>query len=165
MNSTSIKQFIFYLVGSFIIATLVYYLLSIVMPHNSVFGSWFRMYSYHNNNPLSFIFIPCFFYAVFATLFSAKYKNSSPLKRIGIMALIVILTIIISSPFGGMLYFYFDMRAGYFLSNWISLLIKHGTSEGLSLGWLIILLSYPFNIIVIIVSYFLTKKGSELFNK
>jgi hypothetical protein len=132
------------------------------MPHNSVFGSWFRMYAYHHNNPLTFIFIPCFFYARLARLFSTKFKNSSTLKRIGITALIVILTVIISSPFGGILYFYFDMSAGYFPSNWVSILIKNGTSEGFSLGWLIVLLSYPFNIIVIISSYFLTKK-SELF--
>lgn len=158
----SIKQFLFYLISSFSLAVIVYYILWLIMPHNSVFGSWFRMYSYHHENPLPFIFIPCFFYAVFAKLFSPKFENSNAFKRFRITALMVILIIFISSPLGGMLYFYFDMKAGYFPDNWLSIMIENGVSAGLSLGWLIVLLSFPYNVIGIIVCYLLTKKGSKL---
>ena len=122
------------------------------------------MFLYHWTHPISFIAIPCFFYGIIASLFAEKYLTLTVTKQISFTILIIILTILLSSPFGGMLWHYYDMKAGYFPPNWISKMIKLGFEWGLGIGWLIIALSIPYNIIGSIACYFLTKKGSKLFN-
>ncbi len=94
---------------------------------------------------------------------AGKFQNKKTRGRIYLTFLIIVLTILISSPFGGMLWHYHDMKAGYFPENWISKMISKGFIEGLQLGWFIILLSFPYNIFGSIICYFLTKKGIELF--
>lgn len=133
------------------------------MPNQYVFGTLYRMFLYHCEYPVAFIAIPCFFYGIIATLFSKKFLNQSIAKQILLTILIIILTVLISSPFGGMLWHYYDMKAGYFPVNWISKMMRIGLEQGFEIGWLIIGLSIPYNILGSISCYFLTKKGSELF--
>lgn len=161
---TVTKRLLFYWVTSFILASIFYYILWIIMPRHNVFASLFRMFSYHWEYPISFIAIPCFFYGILAIIFTKMFLRQTVFKQILLTLLIVTLTILISSPFGGMLWHYYDMKAGYFPLNWILKMIKNGFSQGFEVGWLIILLSVPYNILGIIACYFLTKKGSELFN-
>lgn len=85
--------------------------------------------------------------------------------RIFLTILIIILTILISSPFGGMLWHFHDMKAGYFPENWISKMINEGFIWGLKMGWYIVLLSMPYNIFGSIFCFFLTKKGVDLYCK
>jgi hypothetical protein len=135
------------------------------MPGHRVFGSMYRMFLYHYAFPLQYIAIPCFFYGIFATLFSNKFRNKKRGGRILVTFLIIVLTILMSSPFGGMLWHFHDMQAGYFPKNWISKMIQEGFIWGLEIGWFIILLSIPYNIFGAILCYFLTKKGVELYSE
>jgi len=157
------KRLLFYWVSSFIIATVMYYLLWLIMPSHRVFGSYYRMLMYQSAFPFQYIAIPCFFYGILATLFTGKFKKSSMKGRILITILIVLLTILLSSPFGGMLWHYHDMKFGYFPEHWISKMISNGFFMGIEMGWIIILLSFPYNIFGSIVCYFLIKKGTEVF--
>ncbi|WP_190304370.1 hypothetical protein [Flavobacterium branchiophilum] len=158
------KRLLFYWVTSFILAIILYYILWTIMPNHYVFGAWYRMFLYHWQHPISFIAIPCFFYGIIATLLADKFSKQKVTKQILLTIGIIILTIILSSPFGGMLWHYYDMKAGHFPQNWIGKMIRLGFEWGLEVGWLIIGLSIPYNIIGSIACYFLTKKGVELFN-
>lgn len=162
MNLTT-KRLLFYWAASFIIATVLYFILLAIMPNNYVFGSLYRMFLYHEEYPISFIAIPCFFYGIIANFMSDKFAKLNISKQILLTIAIITFTILISSPFGGMLWHYYDMKAGYFPSNWAAKMIKLGFEWGLEGGWLIFCLSIPYNIICSIACYFLTKKGSELF--
>ncbi|MDH7913389.1 hypothetical protein [Winogradskyella sp. SYSU M77433] len=133
-----------------------------IMPSHKVFGALFRMFLYHWEYPISFIAIPCFFYGILATIFTKTFIKQTITKQILLTLLIISLTILLSSPFGGILWHYYDMKAGYFPSNWIFKMIKNGFVQGFKIGWLIILLSFPYNILGAIACYFLTKKGSKL---
>jgi hypothetical protein len=62
-----------------------------------------------------------------------------------------------------MLWYYHDMQAGYFPLNWINIMITEGASEGIQLGWIVVMLSYPYNLLGAAVCFFLTKRGAELF--
>lgn len=162
-NKPTINKLLFYWVSSFILAYSLYYVLLLIMPGQRVFGSLYRMFLYHSAFPMQYIAIPCFFYGILATLIANKFQNKNTRGRVYLTFLIIVLTILISSPFGGMLWHYHDMKAGYFPKNWISKMINKGSIEGLQIGWLIILLSFPYNIFGSITCYFLTKKGVELF--
>lgn len=154
-----IKQFLFYFITSYSLAALVYFILWKIMPHHYVYGVWFRMFLYHYDHPMQYMFIPCFFFAVFALLFERYFKSNRLMKEILWTLFIDVITIIVSSPFGGMLWFYHDMQAGYFPKAWAERLIEHGFTMGLETGWLIILLSFPYNLIGIVFSFFLLHTG------
>ena len=148
---------------SFILATSLYYLLWILIPNHHVFGAWYRMFVYHWQHPIQYILIPCFFYGIIATFISDTFRRKKVLGQVLLTLVIIILTVILSLPFGGMLWHYHDMQAGYFPTNWFHTMITKGFSWGIELGWLIIGLSVPYNIFGSVICYFLTKKGSELF--
>ena len=165
MSNSTIKRLLFFWISSFILASLMYYLLWFIMPHNHVFAALYRMPLYHWNSPILYILIPCFFYGIVTLFLTKTFKNKNLLSRILITILIIILTILLSSPFGGMLWHYHDMKAGYFPINWFSKIISKGFYQGIVIGWIIIGLSVPYNIFGSIICYFLTKKGIELFNE
>ena len=122
------------------------------------------MLLYHWEYPIAFIAIPCFFYGIIATLFTDKFSKQRTTKRILLTIAIILLTTLISSPFGRMLWHYYDMKAGYFPYNWVGKMVSLGFGWGLEVGWVVIGLSILYNIIGSITCYFLTKKESELFN-
>ena len=153
---------LFWLV-SFGIALPAYFLLYEVMPSGYVFGKYFRMYLYHYQHPAQYIAIPCFFYGLIATATADRFYRSSLYGRLFWSAFIIGATILISSPFGGMLWHYHDMQAGFFPKDWISVLLLDGTTMGLQFGWLIIALSFPYSFLGIIVSHLITRTGSNLF--
>ena len=158
-----IKRLFFYWITSFILSSLGYYLLWLIMPEHYVFGTEYRMFLYHWMFPMQYIAIPCFFYGIIATFLSDKFQNGKRSRRIFITLLIIVLTIFISSPFGGMLWHFHDMKLGYFPEKWVSIMILKGFIWGFETGWIIIGLSIPYNIIGSIICYFLTQKGIEFF--
>ena len=46
--------------------------------------------------------------------------------RILLTIVIIAATVLVSSPFGGMLWHYYDMKAGYFPTNWLAILVGLG---------------------------------------
>lgn len=160
-----LKRLLFFWTTSFLIATSCYYLLWLTMPQHYVFGTWYRMFEYHYQHPIQYISIPCFVYGFIATFYANKFYHQSTKRQMITSLIIVFLTVLISSPFGGMLWNFHDMESGYFPTNWVDRMFSNGISMGLSIGWLIIGLSIPYNILGIIVSFFLTKKGADLFRQ
>jgi len=135
------------------------------MPDHHVFASMYRMYLYHYQHPAQYILIPCFFYGIIATAFSNVFYRQSTVKQIFTTLLIAVLTVIVSLPFGGMLWHLHDMQAGFFPTNWAEKMVRKGTEMGLSVGWWIVGRSFPYNLIGLVVCFFLTRKGSGLFWK
>jgi hypothetical protein len=158
----TIKKLLFFWTTSVSTAIPSYYLLWAIMPNHYVFGIWYRMFLYHWEHPIQYILIPCFFYGIIATYFSTSFVKKEIIGQLFLTSIIILATIVISSPFGGMLWHYHDMQAGYFPKNWIKEIITEGTEMGLEMGLIIIALSIPYNVLGSIVCYFLTKKGSEL---
>ncbi|WP_046759048.1 hypothetical protein [Kordia jejudonensis] len=158
------SRFLFFWISSFVLASALYYALWLIVPNHRVFGTLYRMFLYHFAFPLQYIVIPCFFYGIFATLLTKSFRKATTVKRIWLTIAICLLTIIVSSPFGGMLWNFHDMQAGFFPENWVSVMIQKGFSWGMEIGWFIILLSIPYNIICGIGCYYLTKKGVKLYD-
>lgn len=156
-------KFITAFIASFIFAAACYDILLFfgITP----FSVYYGRYSYHLAHPLQFIAIPCFIFSVLAVIFSNKFRKASVLKQILLTLLISFLTVLISSPLGGMLWHLHDMLVGYFPQNWLWKLIRYGFREGIQLGWLIIVLSVPYNIIGIFTGFFIIKTVSGILNK
>jgi hypothetical protein len=53
------------------------------------------------------------------------------------------------------------MRAGYFPQDWAFKIIRYGFREGIQIGWLVILYSFPYNAMGIIISFFLMKTTAQ----
>lgn len=162
---SKLKPLYFYWISSLIIAISGYYLLSLVMSKHYIFGSMFRMLPYHHRHPIQYILITCLFFGLFAVLFQNKFTKSRWSVQLLITLLVVFMTITASAPFGGMLWHLHDMFAGRFPDEWLIVLFGQGSIEGLMLGWPIILDSFPYNILGVISSFFLLKKGAEISQK
>lgn len=69
----------------------------------------------------------------------------------------------LSSPLGGMLWEWHDMRVGSFPADWARVLFPNGARDGLTVGWFIVLLSIPYNVLGLLVSYGLLAAGARRF--
>ena len=156
------ERFYFYWGTSFAIAALVYVVLWIVMPSHYVFGMLYRMHLYHYMFPAQYILIPCFFYGIIAAVLSDYFARQHLFMQLLLTAFIILLTVLISCPFGGMLWQLHDMSAGYVPNHWARKLFIEGPRMGLECGWFIVLLSIPYNIIGTVVCFFLTRKGARI---
>lgn len=155
----------FYWLTSTIFAICGYFILWLLMPHHYVFGAWYRMILYHWEHPIQYILIPCFFYGIIATALAEKFLNKKIVWRIFWTTAIIFLTILVSSPFGGMLWHLHDMLAGFFPKRWIVKILCDGSILGLEVGWAVILLSIPYNILGSVICFFLTVKGAKNMSK
>lgn len=160
--NTTTKRLLFYWTTSFVLAALSYYVLWLVMPDHWVFGATYRMFVYHWEHPIAFIVVPCFFYGIVATAVSNTFRKTNTAGQILLTVAIVVVTILLSCPVGGMLWHLFDMQAGFFPTNWVGVMVFEGWSWGFKYGWLVIALSVPYNIFGSVVCFFLTRKGSNL---
>jgi len=164
-HNTKIKhwnKFAYFWISSSLIAVIGYYLLWIIMPKHHVFGVFFRMITYHKDYPIPYIMICTFTFAIIASILSEKFEKASVINKIQILVIIVILSIIISSFFGGILWHYHDMRAGFFPENWPTKLLTKASLHGLNTGWFIILISFPYNLLGIITSYYILEYRKAL---
>ena len=158
------KRTIFLWLTSFSTAMAGYYLLRLVLPGHHVFGAWYRMLLYHEAHPVAYIALCCFFYGLLAAAFAdAFWRRGTTRGRVGIVGIIVLLTMALSTPLGGMLWYWYDMQAGYFPAHWRRILLVEGSRDGLAVGWLVVLLSVPCNVLGGAVCYFLTRTGARLF--
>jgi len=114
------------------------------------------MFMYHEGHPFQYIAIVSLIYAIASTLWATFLGN----RLIGVRRLISIvvllpLVIIFASFFGGMLWSWHDMQAGFIPVYWFRKLISQGIL-GLNVGWFVILLSFPYNLFGIIVGVWTT---------
>ena len=160
------KLYAFYFICSSTIASVAYYLLNLIMPDGWVFGALYRMFLYHWEHPFQYIILACIIYAFCASLGVIWFPNLIKWKqKIFIMA-VIMMTILISSVPGGVLWKIHDMQAGRFTEGeqfWLDL--YWGAEAGLCLGWAIILLSIPYNIICVAFGYFVTKYGFDIYHR
>ena len=153
------KHFLTYSSGCFAIASTTYCLLWLIMPGNYVFGVLYGMFLYHLQYPFQYIALVSIVYGLLATSWSLGFGNLHGWQRFISIALVMLLTIVVSSVPGGVLWKIHDMQAGFFPQGTILRNdLLWGASTGLHMGWQIILLSIPFNIIGLIIGYIYTDK-------
>ena len=110
-----------------------------------VFGAAPRMFLYHWDHPAQYIALVAFFYALVATLWSVfRCRTISPLRRSVEIWIVMIGSLAVASPFGGILYSCHDMAAGFVPYFWERKLMRD-IIFGLSCWPLIMALSFPFS--------------------
>ena len=136
------------------------------MPDGWVFGALFRMFLYHWEHPFQYISIVSFSFACVATPCTHKFKFSTGWKLQLITFAIIVSSVIFASVPGGILWSIHDMQAGYFPKGekfWEA--IWWGATNGLTQGWLVIALSIPYNLICLIIGFFITRHGFRMAKK
>jgi hypothetical protein len=154
------RIFWFYLLSSFATAVLGFLLIN-TLKFDGAFGFGIHMPSYHYEHFMQYIIIPCFFFSMLAVRLAKKFLLANMLKRIFYILFMAIATIFLSSPFGGFLFHFHDMMAGYFPEDYLSKLLIYAPLMGLQYGWAIILGAFPYTPLGIIVSYFIMLKGAR----
>lgn len=130
-----------------------YWLLHSILGESRVFGGLFRMFAYHHHHPAQYIAVVAFFYALLAALWGVRSRAVGWRWHLGLLGVLVA-TLFLSSAVSGVLYFYHDMQAGYF-PPWERRIgvFASGVVTGVTLGWLIVLLSFPFNVLSTLLAY------------
>ena len=152
--------FCIYTVGCFSLASFVYAVLKATLygEQGHVFGALYRMFDYHNQYPYQYILVVAVVYGIIATLWACFWGSTQTGRTRGLCILSVLgLTVLCSSVPGGMLWSFHDMQAGYFPEGsqfWYTL--SWGASHGFGLGWLVFLLSFPYNILCTFAGYWMT---------
>lgn len=127
---------------SFGLAALIYHAMALLTKGPFIFGVLPRMFLYHWIYPNHHIALVCLIYALLAAAFAPRIA-----RRPSLAIWIVLVTPLLASPLGGMLWHLHDMLEGYFPTSWLKKLLLDGALEGAGLGWLIVLLSFPYNVI------------------
>lgn len=155
-----LKLFTLFAVGAFLLGSVGYLALHAVMPHGYVYGRLSRMFLYHESHPFQYIAVVALTYGVIATACAFRWSRLAGWRRSAAIISIIVATVVIASVPGGVLWKIHDMQAGYFPPGarfWSDLL--WGASTGLQVGWLVIALSFPYNIIGLILGYVVTHFG------
>ena len=163
-NMFFIKSFGIFFLLSFGGGVLTYSLLALVMERlvgePAVFGAWWGMILYHWHHPFQYIAVVAILYSLFAAIWATFWSDSSSGWRRWLeITFILILSLLTSCVCGGILWKLHDMQSGYFPENskmWADFL--WGASEGLTLGPLIVLLSFPLNLLALISGYLATHR-------
>ena len=158
-----LKRTLFYWLTSFVIATAGYFLLWALLPLHHVFGNPYGMFLYQDRYPLAYIALCCVIFGPLAARATDAFRRRGRWGRVGVVALLALATVVLSSPLGGMLWEWHDMRAGYFPDDWASVLFLNGARDGLTVGWFIVLLSVPYNVLGLLVCYGLLAAGARRF--
>lgn len=157
------RRILFYWLTSLGCATAGYGLLWALLPGHRVFGALYGMYLYHDAHPLAYLSLCCGVFGPLAAGATGAFGRRGRWGRVGVVALLALATVGLSSPLGGLLWEWHDMQAGYFPADWARVLLLHGARDGLRLGWLIVLLSIPYNLLGLLVCYGLLAAGARRF--
>ncbi|MBF9221317.1 hypothetical protein [Hymenobacter ruricola] len=153
----------YYWLTSFGCAAAGYGLLWLLLPGHHVFGAPYRMILYHEAHPLAYIALCCGCFGPLAAVATDAFRRRGRWGRLGVVGLLALATVALSSPLGGLLWHWHDMQAGYFPADWPRQLVA-GAAEGLTTGWLIVLLSVPYNVLGLLVCYGLLATGAGRFS-
>lgn len=152
-----------YVTTSFLLLSILYLFLkttklTVYSQQGYVFGSLFRMFLYHEQHSSQYLFLVSLVYACIAAAWSYRIGTTQKgLTRAVSILCVMLLTLVVSSIPGGMLWVVHDVQAGFFpgVSQFLKAL-WWGATTGLVLGWMIFLLSIPFNIVCLFAGYWLT---------
>lgn len=116
------------------------------------FGGLFRMFMYHEKHAFQYIGLVAVVFGAVGTVWHEWLGSCTGWRRwLSILAVMVVTILLASAP-GGVLYAIHDMQAGYFPEGqrfWNAL--WWGAGQGLVLGWLVILASIPYNLLGVII--------------
>ena len=158
-----LKRTLFYWLTAFACATAGYGLLWLLLPGHHVFGALYRMFLYHEAHPLAYIALCCGCFGPLAAGATDAFRQRGRRGRVGVVGLLALATVVGSAPLGGMLWYWHDMQAGYFPAGWGRILLLSGSRDGWALGWLVVLLSVPYNVFGLLVCYGLLAVGAQRF--
>lgn len=150
----------------FIVASIIYLVIAEVFHHPYPLGALYRMFLYHWEHPYQYILVVSIIYGILATIWSYYFYGLKTWKRFLSIIGLLVLTIIISSVPCGVLWVIHDAQAGYFPET--SYFIKNllwGAKTGLYVGWLVVVLSIPYNLIMLIFGIVITNKVSNFIFK
>ena len=155
--------FLCFLGASFTLASVGYALLSHLQTH--VFAGLFRMFMYHEEHPYQYIGLTAIVYAIIATTWATTLgsRTKGYLRCIGILAIFPTTILIASFP-GGMLWSWHDMQAGFVPAYWMDKLFSQGML-GVETGWLVIALSFPYNLLGLIIGCVVTDQLEKHFRR
>ncbi len=159
----ALKLFTLFAAGAFLLGAIGYLALHAVMPDGHVFGGLYRMFSYHELHPFQYIGVVALTYGAIATPCALRWSRLAGWRRSAAIIGIIVMTVLVASVPGEVLWKIHDMQAGYFTAGarfWSDLL--WGASTGLQIGWLVIAFSLPYNIIGLVLDYVVTHFGFNI---
>lgn len=154
------KLFIVLFLSSFVLAIISYELVNLFQEHPLILVPLIRAFEkhiYYRHYPYQYIALICLVYSLIATRLSSFLLKLSWYKKYILIIWILLLTVIISSFFAGILRAIHDMMAWRFPS-W-QLFIDHirfGATHWIVLWWTVAIFSIPYNIITLIIGILLT---------
>ena len=142
---------------AFLLGALGYVAISSLL--GAAFRGLFRMFMYHEAHPFQYIGIVAIVFGIIGSVWVRYFGATEEWKRWLSILLCIMLTILVSSVPGGILWKIHDMQAGYFTEGarfWSDL--WWGAKEGLLVGWLVILIPIPYNLIGVLIGGLLLHK-------
>lgn len=139
----------------FLLASVFHFLLVLIFGRST--AAFMHMPVYHWTHPYHFIGIVSllfFLLLVLSQLTISKIKNA-PVQYL----LFYFTWILLSAVCGGLLWSWFDMKAGHFPEGKaLYTKLREDAYRGLTFGGRIILFSVPYNLILFIISFILLRK-------
>lgn len=138
---------------TFLFASLGFLTITSLFDHT--FGGLYRMYMYHEQHPFQYIAVVSITFGVFSIAWLQVCRHMTGWGRWISILVTILLTILVASVPGGILWKIHDMQAGWFPEGekfWKDIL--WGAKEGLRFGWLIVLMSTPYNILGLVTGMF-----------
>jgi len=159
-----LKSILLFGVVSFVAASVIYFVISLIFE--APLGALYRMFLYHHAHPYQYISIVAVVYSIIAAIWAYYFHDTKKWKRHLGIGIVLLLTMVISNIACGVLWKIHDMQAGWFTQGgrFYSDLIWWAKT-GLCLGWLIVALSIPYNIIMLVVGVILTDRGAKFIFK
>ena len=157
------KLVLFFFASTQVLASLTYYVLSLIRPDGYVFGVYYRMIMYHKAHPLQYIAVVAVTYALVATPFALMFARLAGWKRSVLIVGIMLFSVWLASFPGGFLYGLHHMRPSSLhqvFYRWRELMGE--VRLGGELGVYIIAGSTPFNVIGLILGFFVTRRGFQM---
>jgi len=117
-------------------------------------GYLFRMFMYPDQHPLQYVAVVAVPFAVLTALWTVTMNRRLHSKRWLQITGVILLSLVISSILGGLLWTFHDMQAGYFPAY--DMMVDHfqqGAWWGLTLGPIIVALSIPMNVLAFVIAY------------
>lgn len=153
-------------IGNIILYLIIGTITKSIVGFTFVFGELYRMLVYHEMYPFQYIFLVAFMYSTVASLWAIYLSHSQGWKRWVQIFLIFPITILISCPFGGILWVIHDMYIGHIPEFRFAIRdLTWGIEAGITQGPLIIYYSFPFNLISLICGLIVTNKIERNFKK
>lgn len=142
---------------AFVLGSLGY--LALNVSGEPVFGGLFRMFMYHEQNPFQYIALVAIVFGFTGVLWVRFFGRLSGWRRWGTIIATLWMTVVFASIPGGVLWAIYDMQAG-FVPKWplFGNKLWWGLRDGFFLGWLVILLSFPYNVAGTLLGAFVLHK-------